>query len=158
MVLPVNQKKKILIVYHSQSGSTRNLANAVYDGVTLEEYVECRKVQAMEAGMADLLWCDAVIFGTPENLGYISGGLKDFFDRTFYPAESYKLNKPYGLFISAGNDGSGAVRQLQRIVSGYPLKKVIDPVIIKGEVNSRALEQCSELGQTIAAGLTMGIF
>jgi multimeric flavodoxin WrbA len=98
------------------------------------------------------------VFGTPENFGTMSGALKDFFDRTYYPAEEHQLNLPYGLFISAGNDGSGAVREIDRIACGYPLRKVNEPLIAKGEINADHLKQCEELGLSMAAGLSMGIF
>ncbi|WP_339670413.1 flavodoxin family protein [Dasania marina] len=148
--------KKILIVYHSQSGNTAQLARAVLKGASAD--AEVSLLPAMEAGVADLQACDAVIFGSPENFGYLSGGLKDFLDRTFYPLEPYQLNIPYGCFISAGNDGSGAVRQLERIAKGYPLRKVADPVIVKGQVSEGGLNLCEELGATFAAALAMGIF
>lgn len=151
-------RKKLLIIYHSQSGSTRRLAEAVYQGAGTETAAQTRLLRAMEAGVRDLLWCDAVIFGSPENLGYLSGGLKDFFDRTFYPAEPFALNIPYGVFISAGNDGSGALRQLQRIVKGYPMRAVAEPVIVRGEVTAQGIEQCEDLGAALATGLCMGIF
>jgi len=150
--------KRIVVIYHSQSGTTRALAEAVTAGIALEPGVSWRLLRAMEAGIEDLRWCDGIIFGTPENLGYLSGGLKDFFDRTYYPAQRYQFNKPYGLFVSAGNDGSGAAAQLQRIVKGYPLKAIAEPLILKGELQPGALQQCRDLGQAVAAGLTLGIF
>ncbi|MFT5693063.1 MAG: multimeric flavodoxin WrbA [Oceanicoccus sp.] len=150
--------KRILIVYHSQSGSTKRLADAVAEGARLESGVDVRQLRAMEAGINDLLWCDGVIFGTPENLGYMSGGLKDFFDRVFYPALSASLNLPYGLFVCAGNDGSGAIRQLQRIVKGIPLKCIAETVVARGEVKMDDLQRCRDLGQGTAAGLNLGIF
>lgn len=150
--------KHLLIVYHTQSGSTRELAQAVQRGADTEADVELRVLRAMDACVDDLLWCDAVIFGTPENLGYMSGGLKDFFDRTFYPAEPHQLNCPYAIFISAGNDGTGALRQLERIVKGYPMRCVAEPLIVKGEVDATGLQACEELGMAMAAGLSMGIY
>ena len=150
--------KHVAVIYHSQSGTTQALAEAVTAGIALEPQVSWRLLRAMEASIDDLRWCDGVIFGTPENLGYMSGGLKDFFDRTFYPAQRYAFNKPYGLFVSAGNDGSGAVAQLQRIVKGYPLQPMAAPLILKGPTAPAALQQCSDLGQAVAAGLVMGIF
>lgn len=149
---------KLLIVYHSQSGTTAALMAAVSEGALREEGVAVRQLPALEAGTGDLLWCDGVIFGSPENLGYLSGGLKDFFDRTFYPAQPHALNLPYAVVISAGNDGSNALRQLQRIVVGYPMRCVAEPLVLKGEVVSASLERCRELGQAVAAGLSMGIF
>ena len=151
-------RKHLLIIYHSQSGATRRLAKAVLEGASIEPEVDTRLLQAMEASLTDLLWCDAVIFGSPENLGSLSGAIKDFFDRTFYPAQPYQLNLPYGVFISAGNDGSGALRQLQAIARGYPFKAVIDPVIVKGIPDQEGIEQCQKLGATLAAGIGLGIF
>ena len=95
---------KLLIVYHSQSDRTERLAQAVFKGALKETGVESRLIRAFDATLQDLLWCKGLIFGTPENFGYMSGALKDFFDRTFYPAEPYQLNLPYGVFICAGND------------------------------------------------------
>ena len=106
----------------------------------------------------DLLTCHGVLFGTPENFGYMSGAIKDFFDRTFYPAQPYRLNLPYALFISAGNDGTGAVRQIDRILLGYPMRQVAEPVICRGTVTAEHLTQCEELGMLLATGLACGIF
>ncbi|MGB5324615.1 MAG: NAD(P)H-dependent oxidoreductase [Pseudomonadales bacterium] len=150
--------KKLLIVYHSQSGNTRQMAEAVVRGAAREPEVEPQLYGAFEAGLEQLLAADAVLFGTPENLGYMSGALKDFFDRTFYPAEPYQLGKPYALFISAGNDGSGAVREIDRILRGYPMRKVAEPLIVRGEIDSDALSRCEELGQAMAAAVAMGAF
>ena len=149
--------KRLLVVYHSQSGSTRRLAQAVYDGARQDAVVEVTLKRAMEASATDLLAADAVLFGTPENLGYISGGLKDFFDRSFYAMPEAGL-LPYGIFISAGNDGSGAEKQLQRILKGYRMKAVADSLIVRGELSDTDLNKASELGALMAAGLEMGIF
>ena len=108
--------------------------------------------------LADLLDCYGVIFGTPENFGYMSGALKHFFDRTFYPAQDHALNLPYALFVSAGNDGTGAVRAIDRILTGYPMRKVAEPVICRGHVTPAHLEACETLGLYLAAGLELGIF
>ena len=136
------------------------MAQAVLQGATDEdiEGIEVRMLSAMEAGPSDLLWANGVILGTPENFGYMSGALKDFFDRTYYPAQPHEINLPYALFISAGNDGSGAVCQIDRIASGYPLKKIAPPLIVKGEINRDHLLECKEFGLSMAAGLAMGIF
>ena len=152
------QIKHLLIVYHSQSGNTERLADAVYKGASTEQSVKVVIKQAMSAGVTDFMVADAIIFGSPENFGSLSGGLKDFLDRTFYPLESKQLNIPYGCFISAGNDGSGAVMQLERIARGYPLRKVAEHVIVKGVPTASGLDACEELGATFAAALAMGIF
>ena len=88
----------------------------------------------------------------------MSGMLKDFFDRTYYPAEPYKINLPYAIFVSSSNDGSGAVRDIQRIARGYPLREVSEPLICKGELTTDRLEACEELGLAMATGIEMGIF
>tara|TARA_R110000787_G_C13320544_1_gene436413 strand:- start:41 stop:496 length:456 start_codon:yes stop_codon:yes gene_type:complete len=150
--------KNLLIVYHTQGNKTGQMANAVLAAAEQEEGVSVAFKKAFDANLADLLWADGIIFGTPENFGYMSGALKDFFDRTFYPAEPYALNLPYSVFVAAGNDGTGAVREIDRIALGYPLKRVAEPVIVKGELAASDLEKCAELGLTMAAGLTMGIF
>lgn len=149
---------KILVVYHSQSGTTLALMQALCEGAMTEAHTDVRLVPALEATTEDLLWCDAVVFGTPENLGYLSGGMKDFFDRTFYPSQSHQLNLPYVVVISAGNDGTGALRQLERIVKGYPMRCVSEPLILKGELCDEGITACKELGQAVAAGMSLGIF
>ncbi|MFY9333038.1 MAG: NAD(P)H-dependent oxidoreductase [Porticoccaceae bacterium] len=150
--------KHLLIVYHTQSGNTGKMAEAVAAGAALESDVETQTLRAFDAGLDDLLWADGLLFGTPENFGYMSGALKDFFDRTFYPAEPHQLNLPYALFISAGSDGTGAVREIDRIALGYPLRKVAAPLILKGEIHQPQLESCREFGHSMAAGLSLGIF
>ena len=94
------------------------MAQAVYTGALQEVEVETRLIRAFDADIKDLIRSDAVIIGTPENFGYMSGAIKDFFDRTYYPAQEYGLNLSYALFVSAGNDGSGAVREIDRILLG----------------------------------------
>lgn len=150
--------KHILLVYHSRSGSTRSLADAVIRGVQQEPEVELRVKTASEAVLADLVWADALLIGSPENFGNMAGLIKDFFDRTFYPAQQYPNHQSYALFVSAGNDGTGAVREIDRILLGYPMHKALEPVIIKGEVTADALQQCEDLGLSLAAGLSLGMF
>jgi len=152
--------KHLLIVFHSQSGSTELLARAVLRGARRETDIETRLLRAVDATTADLLWADAVLFGSPENFGYLSGGLTDFLARTFYPYQQLAPGRllPYAMFSSTGNDGRGAVTQLQRIVVGYPMREVTEPIIIRGEADALGLQRCEELGQTLAAGLSLGIF
>ena len=152
--------KHLLIVYHSQSCRTEALAHAVWRGASIDDIdeVEVRLKLAGEAGVCDLLWANAVILGTPENFGYMSGAMKDFLDRTFYPVQGKVDGLPYAMFISAGNDGTGAVRAIRRIGNGYPLREVQDPIIVRGEPDGEALASCEELGMAIAAGLELGVF
>ena len=150
--------KHLLIVYHSQTGHTQAMAEAVHRGACREEDIEVRLRRALEADLDDLLWADGLLLGTPENFGYMSGALKDFLDRTYYPAQGKVDGLPYGIFISAGNDGTGAVTNIQRIAKGYPLKPVMDPIIVRGEVGAEDLEHCEELGEALATGVALGIF
>ncbi len=149
--------KNLLIIYHSQSGNTDQMAQSVLLGASTEDQVHVRLLRAFDGGLDDLRWADGLLFGTPENFGTMSGALKDFFDRTYYPAEPYKLNLPYGIFISAENDGTGAVRDIDRIAKGYPLRKICEPVIARGAINADYLQQCQDLGTGMAAGLALGI-
>lgn len=151
-------KKQLLILYHSQSGNTKKMAHAVLEGALQEDDCKSRLVKATDAKVEDLLNIDGVIFGTPENFGYMSGALKDFFDRTYYDALPHELNLPYALFVSAGNDGSGAVREVDRILLGYPLKKVASPLIARGEVTVEHLQACRDMGHGMASGLALGIY
>lgn len=150
--------KHLLIVFHSQTGNTEKMAEAVLRGARADEIegVEVRMLQAFDAGVDDLLWADALILGTPENFGYMSGGMKDFLDRTFYPCEGKLEGMPYAIFISAGNDGIGAVTAIERIANGYAFRKIQDPLIARGELTADHLERCRELGMAIAAGLEIG--
>lgn len=152
------EQRRLLIVFHSQSGNAERLADAVIRGARRGDGVAVRAVRALDATLDDLLWAEAVIFGTPENFGYMSGALKDFFDRTFYPAQGKVSQLPYALFVKAGNDGTGAVTSVERIVRGYPLRKIADPVVVHGEVGEDDVARCEELGETVAAGLSLGIF
>ncbi len=150
--------KELLIVFHTQSGSSQALAESAARSAAEEEGVRVRLLRAMEAGAQDLQHCDGVMFVTPENFGYLSGGMKDFFDRSYYPCHPGEFTRPYMLIVSCGNDGSGAVRQLERIVKGFPLKAVADPLIVCGEPDTAALDRAAEQGLSFAAGLALGIF
>lgn len=152
--------KNLLIVYHTQSGNTGRMAEAALAGAQNEliTEVDVRFLTAREGTPEDLLWANGLLLGTPENFGYMSGGMKDFLDRTFYPVEGKILSLPYAVFISAGNDGSGALRAIRRIANGYPFKEVQDPVVAQGDVTEEHLSRCEELGMTLAAGLEAGIY
>jgi len=151
--------KHLLVVYHSQTGNTRALAESIYRGALAHaEGVETRMLRAFDARLEDLLWANAVAFGTPENFGYMSGALKDFFDRTYKEAREQTVGVPYAVFISAENDGTGAVFNIDRIVRGYSMKQVSEPLITRGEINESELQRAEELGQTLAAALELGIF
>jgi len=150
--------KSLLIVYHSQSGSCAQLARAACLGGRLEPEVAVRVTRVWDAGTRDLLQADGVLLVMAENSGALSGAMKDFLDRTFYPCIDKGLVLPYALLVSAGNDGRGAVRQAQKILSGYPFTQAAEPVILRGEVTPAHLQASGELGQALATGLAMGIF
>jgi multimeric flavodoxin WrbA len=153
-------KKVLLIVYHSQSGTTQRMADAVIRGATHSdiENVEVRVRSALDATAPDLLDCDAFILGTPENFGYMSGAMKYFLDRVFYECVDKVDGRPYALFVRAGNDGSGAISSINRILSGLAVREIQEPVLIAGDFDESRLADCEELGMTIAAGLDAGIF
>ena len=150
--------KTLLIVYHSQSGSSARIAQAAWQGARLEVEVRTVVKRVWDAGTADIETADGVLLVAAENSGSLAGGMKDFLDRTFYPAIARNLVRPYGLLISAGNDGRGAVRQAERILSGYPFPPVAEPLIMKGEVTGVHLQRSRDLGQAFATGLGMGIY
>ena len=150
--------KSLLIVYHSQSGASAQLARSAWRGASAEPGVEVAVRRAWDAGTLDLQQSDGVLLVTAENSGALSGAVKDFLDRTFYPAIERGLVMPHALLVSAGNDGRGAVRQAQRIFSGYPFPAATEPVILRGEVTPAHLQAAEELGLAFAAGLVMGIF
>lgn len=149
---------KILVVYHSQTGNTEKMAQAVADGAHSVEDVEVVLKKAKDATLQDLLTADGLAVGTPENFGYMAGMVKDFFDRTYYAAQEKVFRKPFVVFISAGNDGTGALKAIERIALGYKFKTVYQPVIARGAVTREILDQCFELGATIAGGCQMGIY
>ena len=149
---------RILVVYHSQTEHTEKMANAVVEGAKAIKHTEVILKKASEATLEDLLTCSGLAIGTPENFGYMSGMIKDFFDRTYNGAQGKVFRKPYVVFISAGNDGSGALHSIERIALGYKFKSVFTPVIAKGDITEELLEQCRELGGTLAGVCEMGIY
>ena len=152
--------KHLLIVFHSQSGSTQKMADAVIRGANHPDIdgVEVRVRDALQATPDDLLWADAFILGTPENFGYMSGAMKYFLDRVYYACLDKIGGRPYALFVRAGNDGTGAITSISRILAGLAVKEVQDPLLISGDFDEARIQECEELGMTMAAGLEAGIF
>lgn len=152
--------KKILIVYHSQSGHTLKMARAVARGVESIEEVQVLLKKASESTASDLVECDGLIMASPEYFGYMAGAVKDFFDRTYEPLRGHPriFRKPYAICISAGNDGQGALTSIERICLGFQFKKIQAPIIARGDLTEDILASCEALGQTIAAGCEAGIF
>jgi multimeric flavodoxin WrbA len=136
------------------------MAESVAKGAGCIEDVTVVLKRAAEANLRDLLECDGLAIGSPEYFGYMAGMVKDFFDRTYNEARGRKevFKKPYVLFVSAGNDGTGALNSMERISTGYQFKKVYEPVVAKGEVDRDTIIRCEELGKIIAAGCREGIY
>ena len=151
---------RILVTFYSQSGNTKKMAEAVARGVSRVEMAEAVLKRAGDTRADDIRECHAIIICSPEYFGYMAGAIKDLFDRTYEVLhEDIQVNKkPYAIVISAGNDGAGALNQIERICKGYRLKKVQNPIIAKGEITEEVLSRCVEMGETIAEGVRTGIF
>ncbi len=152
--------KKLLIVSHTPSAKTLAMTRAVVEGASCADIsgIEVRLTRPLETGAAEVLEADAIILGTTENFGYMSGAMKDFFDRIYYPCLEKTESLPFAMFIRAGIDGLGARSSIERIVKGLAWKQVQEPLICCGDWQESFLDQCEELGMTLAAGLEIGIF
>lgn len=152
--------KQLLIVAHAPSPNTRKLAEAALRGARHPdiEQVETRWVPPLEAQPQDVLQADAIILGTTENLGYMSGALKDFFDRCYYPVLEEKQGLPCALYIRAGMDGTGTRRAVESIVTGLRWNWVQAPLTLRGEWQDAFEQQVEELGMYMAAGLDNAVF
>ena len=162
--------KTLLIVFHSLTGGTRMMARAAARGAEIEPEVAVRLLHATDAGPADVLAADGYIFATPENLATMSGLMKDFFDRCYYPALDRIAGRPFATLICAGSDGTGAARQIARIATGWRLRAVAPPLILCTRATTAEailapktlpaadLARCAALGATLAAGLAIGVF
>jgi len=159
---------ELLIVYHSRTGGSRQMAEAAHDAARAE--ADSRLLRADEAGPDDLLRADGYLFCAPENLAAISGVMKDFFDRCYYPVLGRIEGRAYAQMICAGSDGANAARQIARIAQGWRLKSVQEALIVCTHAQTPEailapktipqddLAACEELGQALAAGLAMGAF
>jgi multimeric flavodoxin WrbA len=152
--------KRLLIVYHTQSGNTGKLAEAALRGAQSidEPGLETVMRLAGDATIDDLLACQGLLIGTPENFGYMAGMVKDFLDRVFYPAENKVDALPYALFVAAGNDGTQAPFQIERILTGLRMRRVFDTVIVEGVPDNAGLVRCEELGAAMAASIAFGLY
>ena len=151
---------RLLVVWHSASGGTRDLVEAAVEGATdpmiaeaLGSAVDVRVVGALEAGVEDVMAADGYLLATPENFGYMSGALKDFFDRTYYPCLEHTRGRPYGLLVKAGGDGLGAVGAVVPLAAGLEWRAVLEPLVVRGDVTADHLAAARELGGSLAAGL-----
>lgn len=156
----MSARKQLLIVAHTPSPNTEQLRDAVIAGASSPEIsgIDVAFVTALQAKPQDVLHASAIILGTTENLGYMSGGLKDFFDRIYYPCLEQTQGMPFAAWIRAGNDGTGTSRGIKTITTGLRWRAVQEPLILKGEWREEFVGQCQELGLAMAAGLEAGVF
>ena len=162
--------KTVLVVYHSMTGGTRQMVDALVAGMALEPGISVNLRHAASAAADDLIEAAGYVFATPENLAAISGVMKDFFDRCYYPALEKINGRPYATLICAGSDGSNAARQIVRIATGWRLRQVAEPLIVCTHaqtpeailapklISARDLDRCRELGTQVAAGIALGIY
>jgi hypothetical protein len=152
--------KNLLIISHTPSPNTLAMTSAVVRGASHADIsgIAVQLTQPLETGPEQVLRADAIILGTTENFGYMSGGMKDFFDRIYYPCLEKTESLPFAMFIRAGNDGLGAHSSIERIVKGLAWKQVQAPLICCSSWQDSFLGQCEELGMTMAAGLEAGVF
>jgi multimeric flavodoxin WrbA len=162
--------KALLIVYHSMTGGTRQMASAAAAGARSEASVEVYLREASETLASDVIGADGYIFATPENLASMSGIMKDFFDRTYYGALDKVNGRPFIILVCAGSDGRNAAQQVERIAKGWRLKPIADAYIVCTRaqtpeqilkpkiIDTSCLAYCSDLGKTLASGLALGIF
>jgi multimeric flavodoxin WrbA len=162
--------KRLLVVWHSHTGGSRQMAAAAAQAARAEEGVEVRLQHASETQPADVLAADGYLFVAPENLASLAGLMKDFFDRVYYPVLDRLNGRPYAAMICAGSDGTGAARQVERIATGLRLKAVAPPLIVithaqtpeailaPKTIGAGDLARCAELGAGLAVGLATGVF
>ena len=150
--------KNILVIYHSQSGTMKTLAEHFAEGAGAEEKVQVTLKKAQDADLYDLLKCQAIVIASPEYFGTMAGMIKDFFDRTFEGAEEKTIGLPFLILVCAGNDGRGAISQIERIAAGYKWRKALEHIRVVGTPQKEDLAHLKEMGQTLGAGLDFGIF
>lgn len=162
--------RRLLIVWHSATGGARQMAQAAAEGAALDPGIGLSLRHAASVQPADVLAADGYIFATPENLAAMAGIMKDFFDRTYYAALDQVNGRPYASLICAGSDGHPTARQIARIATGWRLRAVAPPLIVRTNaqtpeaiaapkrIGADDLQQCRDLGAALAAGLAAGIF
>lgn len=158
----------LLIVWHSRTGAARAMAEAALEGAAAEG--DAAMLAADEATPERLLASGGYLFVCPENLGTMSGAMKEFFDRCYYPLLERIEGRPFATAIAAGSDGSGAERQIERIVTGWRLRRIAEGLVVNLKaqtpqailapktVSAADLQKCRNLGQSFGAGLAMGLF
>lgn len=157
-------------MFHSMTGGTRQMAHAVANGAAQAREVHVDLLPAGEAEHGHVTEADGYVFATPENLAAMSGVMKDFFDRTYYPVLERIVGRPYAVLICAGSDGSNAAAQIRRIATGWRLRAICEPLIVCTHAQTAEailapkaipredLVRCEELGAAFATGLAMGIY
>ena len=162
--------KTLLIVWHSLTGGTLQMAQAAHDGASRVAGLQVRMLRATDAGPPDVLAADGYLFAMPENLAAISGLMKDFFDRCYYPALDCINGRPYAALVCAGSDGANAVRQVERIATGWRLRQVAPSLIVCTHAQTpeailaaktiapAGLAACRDIGEALGSGLAMGVF
>jgi multimeric flavodoxin WrbA len=151
--------KNLLIVAHAPSPNTARLLASIVRGATNPDItgVDIVAKNPFDTDTDDVMAAHGIILGTTENLGYMSGALKDFFDRIYYPCLEIKQGTPYALYVRAGHDGTGTRRGVEAIVTGLRWKAVQEPLIMRGDWHDEFIKPCEELGMAMAAGLEVGI-
>ena len=151
--------KTLLIVAHAPSPNTKKLAQAALNGANHPELdINVILKSPQDTQPEDVLSADALLLGTTENLAYMAGLTKDFFDRCYYPLLEKKQGMPFALYIRAGHDGTGTKRAMQAIITGLRWKQIQDTLILKGDWQDVFIEQVKELAMTLAAGVEAGIY
>ena len=155
----MSEVKHLLIVAHNPSPNTQKLVDATLRGARHEEVqmVEVKHIPPLQAVPDDVLWADAIILGTTENFGYMSGALKDFFDSIYYPCLEHTEAMPFATYIRAGLDGTGTKIAIGKITTGLKWKLIQETIILHGEYLDEFEDQCEELGMLMAASLEAGI-
>ena len=158
--LIVGMAKQILLIAHIPSNNTQRLRDAVLEGARSDDIdgVDVATFTPFEANAEDVMRADALILGTTENLGYMSGALKDFFDRVYYPCLEQTQGLPYALYVRAGHDGTGTCRAVASITTGLRWRALAEPLVCRGKWQENFVDECRELGLTVAAGVEAGIF
>jgi multimeric flavodoxin WrbA len=141
----------LLVVHHTPSPALQSLLEAARAGAALVPEVEVVTRPALSASASDLLTADAVLLGTPANLGYMSGALKHFFDVVYYPCLEAKVGLPYGVYVHGQNDTTGAANSIEKATTGLKWRLVAAPVLIVGDPSAADRDAVTELGGTLAA-------
>jgi multimeric flavodoxin WrbA len=164
------QGKSLLIVYQSSTGATEQIAGAIAHGACGETGLTVKLQRASTTSATDVLAADGYLFASPEYLAAMGGLMKDFFDRCYYDVLDQVAGRPYSLAVCAGSDGHGAIRQIERIATGWRLRPIAPPLLIvthaqtsteilaPKSVATADLQRATELGAAFAAGLSSGIF